>query len=114
ECETYEELWRWSVTHLDELWETVWRHFGVVAHEPYRTVLARRDMPGAVWFPGARLNYAEMALGARGALVSVSQTRDRVALDPDALVDQVARARVGLQSLGVGPGDRVVAYLPNI
>ena len=82
-------------------------------------VLGRREMPGAAWFPGATLNYAEHARRAgaddrRVAVLGYSQTRDRVELTWAQLRDQVARARAGLQRLGVGRGDRVVAYLPNI
>ena len=80
---------------------------------------ASREMPGAEWFPGARLNYAEHMLGADEdtdavAIVARSQSRDPFELTFGELRDQVARARAGLQRLGVGPGDRVVAYLPNI
>ena len=76
-------------------------------------------MPGAEWFPGATLNYAEHALGlpedaAAVAVVAHSQTRDPVELTWGELRDQVARARAGLRRRGVGRGDRVVAYLPNI
>ncbi len=76
-------------------------------------------MPGAEWFPGARLNFAEHMVGRDEdvnavAVVAYSQTRERVELTFGDLREQVARARAGLQRLGVGPGDRVVAYLPNI
>ena len=76
-------------------------------------------MPGATWFPGARLNFAEHLVGADDdadevAVVSHSQTRDPVELTFAELREQVARARAGLARLGVGPGDRVVAYMPNI
>jgi len=80
-------------------------------------VLGRREMPGAEWFPGATLNYAEHAVGGADdevAVLAYSQTRDRVELTWEQLRDQVARARAGLVRLGVGRGDRVVAYLPNI
>ena len=82
-------------------------------------MLGSREMPGAEWFPGARLNYAEHMLGRDEdadavAIVARSQTREPVELTFGELRDQVARARAGLQRLGVGPGDRVVAYLPNI
>jgi acetoacetyl-CoA synthetase len=74
-------------------------------------------MPGAEWFPGATLNYAEHAVGGPDdelAVLAYSQTRDRVELTWAQLRDQVARARAGLARLGVGRGDRVVAYLPNV
>ena len=116
---SYEELWRWSVTDLEGFWGAIWEFYGVRAHAPYERVLASAQMPGAVWFAGARLNYAEHLLGGeedgdRVAVLGQSQTRAPVQLTFGELREQVARARAGLQRLGVGPGDRVVAYLPNI
>jgi acetoacetyl-CoA synthetase len=115
----YDELWRWSVSDLEGFWGAIWDFFGVRAHAPYDVVLGEREMPGAQWFPGARLNYAEHLLGTdedtdRPAVVARSQTRAPIELTFGELREQVARARAGLQRLGVGPGDRVVAYLPNI
>ncbi len=115
----YDSLWRWSVSDLDGFWASLWDFFDVRAHEPYERVLGSRTMPGAEWFPGARLNYAEHAVGrdedlASVAVVAVSQTRATFELTFGDLREQVARARVGLQRLGVQPGDRVVANLPNI
>ncbi|WP_406026272.1 acetoacetate--CoA ligase [Nocardioides sp. NBC_00850] len=119
EMTTHEELWRWSVTDLDGFWSAVWEFFGVQAHAPYDSVLASREMPGARWFPGALLNYAEHALGTdedldRVAVLGRSQTRDDVELTFGDLRDQVARARAALEKLGVRRGDRVAGYLPNI
>ncbi|MER7558098.1 acetoacetate--CoA ligase [Nocardioides sp. NPDC126508] len=119
EMTTHEELWRWSVTDLDGFWSAVWEFFGVRSHSPYDTVLASREMPGARWFPGATLNYAEHALGTdddldRVAVLGRSQTRDDVELTFGDLRDQVARARAALERLGVRRGDRVAGYLPNI
>ena len=115
----YDELQRWSVDDLEAFWSSVWEFFEVKAHAPYTTVLASEAMPGAVWFPGARLNFAEHLLGRdedteKVAVVSRSQTRDPVDLTFGELREQVARARAGLERLGVGPGDRVAGYLPNI
>src|SRR4029453_14098317 len=62
----YEELWRWSVTDLGGFWGSLWEYFAVSGSRPEATVLAERAMPGARWFPGARLSYAEHALE-RGA-----------------------------------------------
>ncbi|MHA6793361.1 acetoacetate--CoA ligase [Pseudonocardia bannensis] len=112
-------LWRWSVDDLEGFWASVWDHFGVRAHTPYERVLASREMPGAQWFPGATLNYAEHMLGLeedrdRTAVIARSQTREPSELTFGELRDQVARARAGLRRLGIGAGDRVVAYLPNI
>lgn len=117
--ESYDELWRWSVDDLEGFWAAVWDFFALRASAPYERVLDSRDMPGARWFPGARLNYAEHAVGRpedadRVALLGRSQNRPDVDLTFNELREEVARARAGLQRLGVGPGDRVVAYLPNI
>ena len=118
EFDDYDALWRWSVEELEAFWASLWSFFDVVAHEPYEQVLTSREMPGAEWFPGARLNYAEHALrGVREdepAILSYSQTREPVVLTGGELRDQVARARAGLRRLGVQPGDRVAAYMPNI
>jgi acetoacetyl-CoA synthetase len=117
EFEDYAALHRWSVGDLEGFWSALAEFFGVrFAAQPER-VLGRREMPGAVWFPGARLNYAEHAVGGDAealAIVAYSQTRDRVELTWADLRDLVARARAGLRRLGVGRGDRVAAYLPNI
>jgi acetoacetyl-CoA synthetase len=115
----YDALWRWSVEDLRGFWSSVWDFFEVRAHAPYSAVLASDAMPGASWFPGARLNFAEHLVGREEdadeiAVVSHSQTRPPGELSFRELRQQVARARAGLVRLGVGPGDRVVAYLPNI
>ncbi len=114
-----DELWRWSVEDLEGFWGSVWDYFEVRTHAPYERVLGSRQMPGAEWFPGARLNYAEHAFGLpedadRTAVVAHSQTRPPVELTFAELREQVGRAQAGLRRLGVGRGDRVVAYLPNI
>ncbi|MGN6871843.1 MAG: acetoacetate--CoA ligase [Solirubrobacteraceae bacterium] len=117
----FDELWAWSVSDLEGFWTSIWDYFQIQSHTPYHRVLSSRAMPGARWFEGASLNYAEHLLG-RGddhdrdasAIVSYSQTRDPIELTFGELRDQVARARAGLVRLGVRPGDRVVAYMPNI
>jgi acetoacetyl-CoA synthetase len=115
----YDELWRWSVSDLEGFWASIWDFFEVRSHAPYGQVLESREMPGARWFSGARLNYAEHAVGGESdagavAVIAHSQTRGSIELSFGDLRAQVARARAGLLALGVGPGDRVVAYLPNV
>ncbi|MBB2914047.1 acetoacetyl-CoA synthetase [Streptosporangium becharense] len=115
---TWDDLWRWSTTDIEDFWENVWTYFDVKAHTPYETVLADRRMPGARWFPGATLNYAEHCFGEpedadRIAVVGHSQTRPPVELTFGDLTTQVRRVRAGLRRLGVGRGTCVVAYLPN-
>jgi acetoacetyl-CoA synthetase len=115
---TYAEVWRWSVDDLEGFWSSIWEYFNVHARAPYEAVLAQRTMPGAVWFPGARLNYAEHALTRADpdteAIIARSNTRAPQTLTGSELGDLVGRARAGLQRLGVTKGDRVAAYLPNI
>jgi len=116
----YDELWSWSVEDLEGFWGSIWDYFQIRAHKPYERVLSSRAMPGARWFEGAELNYAEHLLGSgeedadASAVVAHSQTRDPIELTFGELRDQVARARAGLARLGIRPGDRVVAYMPNI
>jgi acetoacetyl-CoA synthetase len=115
----YDELWRWSVDDLEGFWGSVWDFFEIRARTPHERVLGSRAMPGAEWFPGARLNYAEHMVGTDDdldqiAILARSQTRDDFDLSFGELREQVARARAGLQRLGVGRGDRVVAYMPNV
>jgi acetoacetyl-CoA synthetase len=115
----YDAVWRWSVADLEGFWSSLWDYFEIRAHAPYERVLGSRRMPGAEWFPGARLNYAEHMLGRDEdtdavAVVARSQSREPFELTFGELREQVARARAGLRRLGIGPGDRVAAYLPNI
>ena len=114
----YAELWEWSVTDLDGFWSSVWDYFAVRSSNPYERVLGRREMPGAQWFPGTELNYAEHAFrNARPdepALVYESEIRQLGEVSWQELREKVGALAAGLKSLGVGRGDRVVAYLPNI
>jgi acetoacetyl-CoA synthetase len=114
----YGELWRWSVDELEDFWAALWEFTGVRASKPYARVLGSREMPGASWFPGTELNYAENMLAGRDpgelAVVHASEARAPGQLTWGELHEQVAAAAGGLRALGVGRGDRVVAYMPNI
>jgi len=128
----YDELWRWSVDELDQFWGDVWEYCGVRASMPYERVLASREMPGAKWCEGAKLNYAENlfcraldapGLGgeeneklrsARTAVLHSSELRPLGQLSWGELAEQVAATAAGLRLLGIGRGDRVTAYMPNI
>jgi acetoacetyl-CoA synthetase len=114
----YDALWRWSVTDLAAFWQAIWDYCGVRPSAPPTSVLASRDMPGAQWFPGARLNYAEHVLRneQRGsdALLSCNETTPLTALSWEALAGQVRVLATRLRQMGVRPGDRVAACLPNI
>jgi acetoacetyl-CoA synthetase len=110
----YDELWRWSVAHVDELWSAVWDHLHVIGHKG--DVVRRGGLPSAHWFPEARLNFAENALARahrEQAVVVRSEDGGARRLDRDQLTAEVGRARAGLVRLGVGPGDAVAGYLPN-
>ncbi|HEX2421352.1 MAG TPA: acetoacetate--CoA ligase [Acidimicrobiia bacterium] len=114
----YEEAWRWSIEHLPELWSEIVDFFSI-RMSGSTEVLNGETMPGAKWFAGARLNYVDQALGWSDpgalALIARSQTREQdVVLTAGEMRSQVAAAAAGLRDLGVGAGDRVVAYLPNI
>ena len=113
----YDDLWRWSVGDLDAFWRSIWDHFQLDSPTPVGAALADGRMPGARWFPGVALNYAAHALRSEPdgpAIVARSQSRGRAEVSIVDLRDQVARCRAGLARLGVGRGDRVAAYLPNI
>lgn len=118
----YESLWQWSVDHLEDFWASVWEFFPVLAHSPYTRVLDARRMPGARWFEGTTLNYAEHALArarrpdaaTRPAIVFRSETLPRTEVSWAALEGAVGAFARELRTLGIRPGDRVVSYMPNI
>lgn len=116
----YDALWQWSIDEPAAFWEAVVADLGVRIATPATTTLADPAMPGARWFAGATLNYAEYVLAAGGlgdhdlAVIAESHTRGPHSLTVAELRDQVRRAAAGLRRLGVGHGDRVAAYLPNI
>jgi len=115
---SYEQLWRWSVDDLEGFWAALVEFCSVRFEQPPSTVLGRREMPGAQWFPGARLSYAEHVFRGKSdgdvALRHASELRPLDEWTWAQLRAQTARIADGLRSLGVGEGDRVVAYLPNI
>ncbi len=118
ELADYEQLRRWSVEDLEGFWRAVYDFFDVQADGDPERVLARADMPGAEWFPDVELNYAEHVFRDRNddevAIVSASEIRDLGEMTWGELRAQTARVAAGLRGLGVEPGDRVVAYMPNI
>jgi acetoacetyl-CoA synthetase len=112
----YHELWRWSVEDLEGFWRSLWELYEV-GPAPER-VLGSAAMPGAQWFPGTQVNYAEHLFRGRGggetAIVHASESSPPAEVSWDELRDQVGRCAAGLRRLGVGRGDRVVAYMPNV
>src|SRR5665213_3315951 len=118
---TYAELRVWSVSDLEGFWAAVWDFFEVRSARPYERVLSSRVMPGAVWFAGSRVNYAEHllrheAVAAPGetAIVHSSELRPLAHMSWQELGRAVRVVATQLRALGVGPGDRVAAYMPNI
>jgi len=115
--EGYDDLWRWSVDELEDFWASIWDFFEVRSSAGYSSVLPERVMPGARWFEGAELNYAEhvLAVGDDDALAvqHAAEGRKPGSITRGELRERVGAFATGLRSLGVEPGDRVVAYLPN-
>ena len=120
--ETYQDLWKWSVTDLDAFWQSIWDYFQIQSPTPHTAVLARNAMPGAVWFPGAQVSYVQQVFRhvapaqAAGfpAVIGNNEKGQRQELSWPELRRQVAALALHLQAQGVGQGDRVAAYLPNI
>ncbi len=116
----YDELLEWSIADPGAFWASVWDHFGVISETDPGPALADESMPGARWFPTARLNWSEHCLrlagrdGSDTVLVARSQTRPRITMTADELRAEVGRVRTGLHRLGVGRGDRVAGFLPNV
>lgn len=115
--DNYHDLWRWSVNDLEGFWASIWEFFEVRSHRPYGQVLSQCRMPGAQWFQGAELNYAEHALSRRDehpAVIAGSEARPLTTLSYGELCRQTAEIAAGLRRAGVRRGDRVVAFMPNI
>ena len=125
--ETYDALWRWSVTDLEAFWQSIWDYFELRSPTPHTAVLSERRMPGATWFPGAQVNYAQQvfrhakAAATAGVPAVISHNEASLAAGDAAreiswpeLQRQVASVALHLKAHGVEPGDRVAAYLPNI
>ena len=114
----YDALWRWSVDDLDGFWGSIVDYYGIPLHGTWQRVLGSREMPGARWFEGAELNYAEVLFGRladdRPAFLSQSERHPLREVSAAELRETVAAAAAGLRRLGVGRGDRVVAVIPNI
>jgi acetoacetyl-CoA synthetase len=120
--DSYDALWRWSVTDQEAFWSSLWEYESMDSPTPYTAVLADARMPGARWFPGAQVNYAQRVLRhavpahAAGlpAIVSENELGEVRELSWPELRRQVAAMALTLRGLGVQPGDRVAAYLPNV
>jgi len=118
ELDRYEALWRWSVDDIDGFWRAIWDFFGVRADGDPDPVLGSRAMPGAEWFPRTSLNYAEHVFAGKSdeevAILAASELRQLGEVSWGELRSQVGAVAAALRASGVGRGDRVVAYLPNV
>lgn len=120
--DSYDALWRWSTTDLDAFWQSIWDYFDMRSPTPHTAVLERNVMPGARWFVGAQVNYAQQVFrhvqpaheAGFMAIVSRNEKGRHVEMSWPELRRQVASLALHLQAQGVQPGDRVAAYLPNI
>lgn len=118
----YDSLWRWSVTDIEAFWDAIRVYFDVRFDTPARAVLERRTMPGARWFDGATLNYAQQVFRHAGdgdarqrtAIRHAGEAQPLADVSWDALETQVASLAHALRQMGVAPGDRVAGYLPNV
>lgn len=115
---SYAELYRWSVENIPDFWAEVWDFGDIIASKPYDRVIEDiTKFPGAKWFPGARLNFAENLLRYRDdqlAFVFHGETQKSKEMTYAELYDSVARFAASLKEIGVGVGDRVVGYMPNL
>ena len=118
----YDALWRWSTSDLDAFWQSIWDYFELQSPTPHSAVLERNVMPGARWFPGAQINYVRQVLrhvqpahaAGMPAVISRNEQGLKRELSWPQLQQQVAALALHLRAQGVGKGDRVAAYLPNI
>ncbi|HEX3291686.1 MAG TPA: acetoacetate--CoA ligase [Gaiella sp.] len=114
----YDELWRWSTVDIEGFWASIWEFFEIQTSTPPDRVLGSRAMPGAEWFPGARLNYAEHVFRSRDeadvAVRHASELRPLAETTWGELRETTRRLAAALRATGIGPGDRVAAYLPNV
>ncbi len=114
---TFPDLWEWSVTELEQFWETIWDYFEIKASKQYSTVLEERQMPGARWFVGAELNYAENVFrnmtDDRPALLYKAENEPLTEMSWQELYDKTKAMAQALKQMGIKRGDRVVAYMPH-
>lgn len=118
--QTYSELWEWSVRDPDQFWGAVWEFFSVEASTGYDAVRQGTTFQDVAWFAGARLNYAqnvlrhERRLGDRPVLICYSEDDARRDWSWTELGNAVRSVATAFRALGIGPGDRIAAFLPNI
>lgn len=116
--DNYEQLWQWSVDHPEEFWELIWKYYDVRAYSSYSSIMSGHEMPGARWFEGATLNFAEHILRMKQsdhpAIIFQSEQQPYTEISWEELKKQVGALQAALRRAGISKGDRVAAYIPNI
>jgi acetoacetyl-CoA synthetase len=120
--DSYDALWRWSITDMNAFWQSIWDYFDLQSPTPHTAALVKNTMPGAQWFSGAQLNYAQQAFrhvkaahaAGFAAIISRNEKGVHRELSWPELKRQAASMALHLKAQGVQPGDRVAAYLPNV
>ncbi|WP_315713658.1 MULTISPECIES: acetoacetate--CoA ligase [unclassified Bradyrhizobium] len=120
--ENFEEMRQWSIRDLDGFWRSIWDYYDLQSPTAFSTVLGKRTMPGAVWFPGASVNYAQQVFrhveaadaAALPAIISSHEDGRLTETTWPELRRKAAALALHLREQGIAPGDRVAAYLPNI
>ena len=116
--QSYEELWAWSIIHIEDFWESVWHYFDIISHSKYHRVLSSFNMPNCKWFEGASLNYAEHIFRHSKesdiAIYFGNESGVHIEITWKELKSKVASLAFYLKSIGIKKGDSVVAFLPNV
>ncbi len=120
--DNYDALWRWSITDMNAFWQSIWDYFDLQSPTPHTAALVKNTMPGAQWFSGAQVNYAQQAFrhveaahaAGFAAIISRNEKGVHRELSWPELKRQAASMALHLKAQGVQPGDRVAAYLPNV
>nr|MBX2845453.1 AMP-binding protein [Saprospiraceae bacterium] len=116
--DNYEEIWKWSVTDIERFWESIWDYFEVISHTPYKQVLDTKKMPGAKWFNGATLNYAEHIFARKHAdapaIIYKTENCEACELSWAEVESRTASLAAAFREWGLQAGDCVVGYMPNI
>jgi acetoacetyl-CoA synthetase len=114
--DSYDKLYNWSITEIEQFWETIWKYSGIIHSKSYDFVIDERKMPGATWFGGAELNFAENLLRFRNnkiAIIGYKEDNSIVKLTYTELYDKVKACASGLKELGVEKNDRVAGFVTN-
>jgi acetoacetyl-CoA synthetase len=120
--DSYDAMWRWSITDMNAFWQSIWDYFDLQSPTPHTSALVKNTMPGAQWFNGAQVNYAQQAFrhvesahaAGFAAIISRNEKGVHRELSWPELKRQAASMALHLKAQGVQPGDRVAAYLPNV